>query len=237
MFRLPTLAALPLTAAFAAAGFAAETAGDGAVKTRRGGLRRLAERQTGRPAPDQAGGPAGALRRRNRPRTARTRRRCRRAAQAARAGRLHGRAGRRGHHQPARHARRAERRSLRRRQQGQQDPRLPHRRRQRQAGRGQRLRERAAPALRHRLLSARAEPAMGLRRQQRQRRALSLQERRPEGDGQAGADRRAHPGDAPLDARHRRFSPTARRCSSRSVRAPTSRSTWARSRSADWTSS
>ena len=51
----------------------------------------------------------------------------------------------------------------------------------RQAEAGLRLRRRPAPALRHRLLSQRAESAMGLYRRHRRHRALPLSERRPKG--------------------------------------------------------
>ena len=126
-----------------------------------------------------------------------------RRRQATSAAGLFGRADRLRHRQSARRARRAEWRPVRRRQQGQPDTRLSSRRGQRQAGRGKRSSPRPQPALRHRLLPAGRQPAMGLCRQHRQRRALCLSQRRPEGRRRAGVDRRRHPLQPPLDPRHR----------------------------------
>ena len=72
----------------------------------------------------------------------------------------------------ARHPHRAERRPLRRRQRRQHDQRSSALPRTGKADRELGVRHRPQPALRHRLLSAGAEPAMGLRRQRRQHRPL-----------------------------------------------------------------
>ena len=84
--------------------------------------------------------------------------------------------------QPPGHHDRPQRRHLRRREPGppSQDP--PRLRRRRQARDDGRLRRRAQPSLRHRLLPARAEPHPRLRRQHDLGRPLPLRQRRHQGD-------------------------------------------------------
>ena len=117
--------------------------------------------------------------------------------------RLHGRDGGVRTRDPARDPDGAERRPVRRREGKQYRARPARAVGQRQAGEQRGLRQRPLAALRHRVLSARTEPRMGLHRQRRRRGALSLQERRPEGERRARADRQAHPVEPSLDPRHR----------------------------------
>ena len=117
--------------------------------------------------------------------------------------RVQGRTGQERHGGAARHGAGAERRHLRRRQRRQRDRRAAHEGRRGQAGQGCGLRQRRPrPALRHRLLSAR-QSQVGVRRQRRQHRALSLQGGRHEGlrTGRDGGQQ--HPVEPSLDARHR----------------------------------
>ena len=90
------------------------------------------------------------------------------------------------------------------------DQSLPRRRREGQPQTNLRLRRRPASALRHRVLSQRRAPAMGLHRRHRRHRALSIQRRRPHGERPHGAHRRSARRRAsarrrPLDARSRLF--------------------------------
>jgi glucose/arabinose dehydrogenase len=93
----------------------------------------------------------------------------------------------------ARDPARAERRPLRRRQQVEHDSRLPRPARVREAVPELHVREGPAPAVRHRLLSGRRRAPVGVRRQQRRRRALRVQERRPPGERPSREDHPAHP--------------------------------------------
>jgi len=95
------------------------------------------------------------------------------------------------HPQSARGARCPQRRPVRGRFPRQPAARLPAGAGQRQARRGGRLRHGPAPALRHRLPSRR-QAAMGLCRQFRQRGAISLPRRRPEGVRRAANGRFRH---------------------------------------------
>ena len=98
---------------------------------------------------------------------------------------------------------------------------FPRNHRRRQAGADPRLSPRAEPSVRDRVLSAGTESAVGLRRQHRLGRALSVPERRFEGARAAehivGPAHRAATGRATSNSQ-----PTAGRCSSLSARVRTS---------------
>ena len=182
MHRFLPLAAVPLMVACVATlrvAAAARGLGTAEGADRRGCLRRLAAGQTGRPPADQAGRPAEALRHRIG---------LERARHGQDAGRARSRSCRRASRSRWSTAGVAQPRVIRVAPNGDlfvADSRANTVRVYRipdgsaKPAEDERLRERPAPALWHRLLSARAEPGMDLRRQQRQRRPLSLQERRP----------------------------------------------------------
>ena len=147
---------------------------------RQGRLRKLADRQARYGPPDQAAGLAAARRDRRGGKFLACRGEAGRRCAAGPAG-LQDRIVRRRSERSAHHPRRAERRYLRRRNARRPHPRSPCRRRCGKARHQRNLRQRPSRPVRDRVLSGRQQPAMGLCRQHRQRRALSLSLRRSEG--------------------------------------------------------